>query len=140
MMHSCCCIYFILRCGIYFIWIGFEFLFEKGFEKQINKKKEKGKGNLPAGGSVTGRPAFSLPALGCEDGPLPRSPSRRWAGPGSQAARLILLQPLTGGPQVAVASPTSGRSRDGDEHRFQPNQISYFGFPNRNRRSEPIKG
>jgi hypothetical protein len=97
MMHSCCCIYFILRCGIYFIWIRFEFLFEKGFEKQI--KKRKGKeiyllvARLPVG------LLLSFPVLGCEDGPLPCSPSRRWAGPGSQVVRLILFQPLTGGPR-----------------------------------------
>jgi hypothetical protein len=91
MMHSCCCIYFILWCGIYFIWFGLEILFEKGFEKQIEKKEEKK--CLPAGGPVN--PACCLLSCsGPRNGPtsLPFSfPRLRPRGPAQHSRRAAVF-------------------------------------------------
>jgi hypothetical protein len=42
-LHSCCCIYFVMWCGFVLFYFGLENLFEIFFWKQVNKEKKKKK-------------------------------------------------------------------------------------------------
>jgi hypothetical protein len=92
-MHSCCCIYFILWCGLYFIWFGFETIFKR-FWKQIEKKREKD--NLPLC-SRPGLVSLPLPLLG-----------RR-----AKAAAPFLLSTRMGRPRYRGCAPLLSLVADG---------------------------
>jgi hypothetical protein len=89
MMHSCYCIWFILRCGFSFVWFEFKIHFKMVLETNLSeKRKEREKGNLTCG-PVAWRPVRaepSRPAL---------FPSRWWA---VEAELLAALLPAQRGP------------------------------------------
>jgi hypothetical protein len=122
MMHSCCCICFIVWCGFDFIWFGFENLF-KWFGKKCKKRK-----SLPAAWRLGGLPepaCFSLPSLlGQRAEPVFPAPPRAHVGrPRNHShVRPPFLASLTNRPHMSVASLFSVSWPSRRRARSQPNQ------------------
>jgi hypothetical protein len=130
MLHSCCCIYFLLCSGFILFCVGLkDFIWNSLLNKQIKKK---GRRSLPGVGGLeshlTGPFCFFFPRGGPnQPAALPRT---RVGGPARQHCRgpsqtspqqpLPFLWSLTDGPHLSVASSPTRRVRAGHEHRFQP--------------------
>jgi hypothetical protein len=125
MMHSCCCICFIMWCGsgFYLIWV-WKFSLN-GFGNKFKWEKKKKEETLPAarwpgGPSVSNRAGLLFPFL---FGPSSRAAvplhsflGSAWAGPGAAAAaRLSSLASLTGRTHKSAASSPPCRNQAGHE-------------------------
>jgi hypothetical protein len=113
MMHSCCCIYFIVWCGFYFIWVGFVNLF-KWFWKQTNKRKKERKTYL-----CCWRPEARSAGLPY---PFPRC----WAEPAEAAGR---FSPCRVGWPVCSPRAHSSLSGAADESGPPVSHVFFFLAP-----------
>jgi hypothetical protein len=114
MMHSCCCIWFILRCGFSFIWFEFKIHFKMALENKFIKEKKKEKETLPVQPAAwkPTRAGLLLPFLA--------------VGPSEPSSFLRSLSCPRGpaqGAAVAARFPSWSRWRTGPTCRLRPSSL-----------------